>query len=185
MRTAIIIHGTGGSPEGNWFPWMREKLEAEGWKVFVPRFPEPMHQSLESWMEAFEEYRQYVDEETIFVAHSVGPAFVLSILETLEKPVRACYFASGFLEVLQLPEFDPINETITIKQFDWEKIRKNCQHFYMCHGSNDPYVPLSNAQIMADHLLVDIDVIEDGGHLNEESGYREFEFLFEKVLSLS
>lgn len=141
-----------------------------------------MYQSLESWMSAFEEYRVYIDEETIFIAHSVGPAFVLSILETLQTPVRACFFAAGFLEVLQLPEFNPINETITIKQFDWQKIRVNCAYFYMCHGSDDPYVPLHNAEIMAEHLDVEIDIIDGAGHLNDEDGYIAFPYLLEHIL---
>jgi hypothetical protein len=30
----------------------------------------------------------------------------------------------------------------------------------MCHGSNDPYVPLSNAENMAKNLAVEIDIID-------------------------
>jgi uncharacterized protein len=152
MKNAIIIHGTGGSPEGNWFPWMKEKLQKQGYTVIVPHFPAPQLQSLESWMTEFENYRQQVNEDTIFIAHSVGAAFVLSILESLENPVRACFFAAGFLEVPQSSEYDPIHPTLTIKQFDWKTIHQNCTHFYMCHGSDDPYVFLHNAHIMAEYL---------------------------------
>ena len=51
----------------------------------------------------------------------------------------------------------------------------------MCHGSDDPYVPVLNAQKMAKNLGVEIDVIEWWGHLNAESGYREFTYLYEKI----
>jgi len=181
MKTAFIIHGTGGSPEENWFPWMKQELESRWYQVFIPKFPTPHHQSLENWIQTFEDYKKYVNQETIFVAHSVWPAFVLSVLETLDTPVKACYFAAGFLELLQLPEFDPLNETITAKQFNWEKIHQNCKYFYMCHGDDDPYVPLYSAEIMAEHLEVEIDMIEAGWHLNEETGYTEFEYLLEKI----
>lgn len=112
-------------------------------------------------MEKFEEYKKYINQDTIFIGHSVGPAFILSILENIELSVEACYFASGFLELIQLPEFDLVNETITAKQFDWKKIHKNCKKFYMCHGSDDPYVPLYNAEILAENLGVKIDIIQE------------------------
>jgi len=32
----------------------------------------------------------------------------------------------------------------------------------MCHGDDDPYVPLHSAEIMAEHLEVEIDMIEAG-----------------------
>lgn len=181
MKTVFIIHGTWGSPEGNWFPWMKQKLEDLWCQIFIPEFPTPDNQSLESWLEVFEGYKKHINEETIFVAHSSWPAFVLSVLESIDTSVQACYFASGFLGLINIESFDVLNKTITHREFDWKKIQKNCNNFYMCHGLDDPYVPLHNAQLMADNLWVEIDIIKWGGHLNEESGYTSFEYLLEKI----
>jgi predicted alpha/beta hydrolase family esterase len=52
----------------------------------------------------------------------------------------------------------------------------------MCHGNDDPYVPFYNAEIMADNLWVEIDMIEAGWHLNEETGYTSFTYLRDKIL---
>lgn len=182
MKTAIIIHGTGWNPKENWFPWMKQQLEIKWYQVFVPAFPTPHNQSLETWLEVFEDYKKHVNPETIFIAHSVWPAFVLSVLEQLDTSVKACYFAAGFLELIQIPEFDLLNETITARQFNWEKIHTNCKNFYMCHGSDDPYVPLHSAEILAENLWIEIDIIEWGWHLNDESGYTSFEYLLEKIV---
>lgn len=35
----LIIHGSYGSPDGNWFPQLKENLEALGQTVFAPQFP--------------------------------------------------------------------------------------------------------------------------------------------------
>jgi predicted alpha/beta hydrolase family esterase len=181
MKTAFIIHGTWWSPEWNWFPYMKQELENKWYRVFIPVFPTPDNQSLESWLEIFEQYEKYVDEETIFIAHSVWPAFVLSVLEQIDIQVKACYFVSWFLWNINIPSFDELNDSFVNKEFNWEKINENCKYFYMCHGDDDPYVPLQNAKTMADNLWVDIDIIEWGGHLNSESGYIHFAYLLEKI----
>jgi predicted alpha/beta hydrolase family esterase len=181
MKTVFIIHGTWGSPEWNWFSWMKKKLEQEWFQVFIPVFPTPDNQSLNSWLEIFQDYKRYVDSDTIFIAHSVWPSFVCAILEKLNMSVKSCYFASWFLWNIDITSFDLLNDSFVNKDFAWGKITNNSQSFYMCHGNNDPYVPLKNAQNMADNLWVEIDMIEGGWHLNEESWYREFEYLLEKI----
>jgi hypothetical protein len=44
----FIIHGTCGEPDGNWFPWLKQKLEEQGHEVVVPDFPGIENQSLET-----------------------------------------------------------------------------------------------------------------------------------------
>jgi len=181
MKTVFIIHGTWGFPEWNWFPWMKSELEKKWYQVFIPKFPTPENQSLHSWLQVFQDYEKYLDEETIFIAHSVWPSFVCSLLEGIGQSVHACYFAAWFLWTINISSFDELNDSFVNKHFNWEKIKNNSECFYMCHGSDDPYVPLKSAQLMADNLWVKIDIIEWGGHLNEEAEYTEFKYLLEKI----
>jgi len=180
----IIIHGSFGSPEENWFPWLKTELEKLGCNVFIPKFPTPENQSLKSWLSAFEEYKQYLNEETVLVGHSLGPAFILSLLESLEKRVKAAFFVAGFLGKLENPEFDEINKSFTEKEFNWEKIKENCEQFFVFQSDNDPYVPEEKAKQLASNLRVEPILVKKAGHFNESAGYTQFPLLLEKIKTL-
>lgn len=35
----IIVHGSFGSPFGNWFPWLRKEIESRNLLCYTPDFP--------------------------------------------------------------------------------------------------------------------------------------------------
>lgn len=178
---AFIIHGSYGHPRENWFPWLKAELEKQGFEVFAPTFPTPEGQSLEAWMKVFEAFLPKVDCETVFVGHSLGPAFVLNVLERLDTPVKACFFVSGFVGTLNNPEFDELNNSFVNREFDWKKIKKNGGKFFMFHSDNDPYVPMEKALELSEKLGIEPIVVKDAGHFNEKAGYVEFPLLLEKI----
>ncbi len=178
MANIFIIHSSFGNPEENWFPWLKEELEKDGHNVFVPKFPTPENQSLNSWLGVFKKFESKVDENTILIGHSLGPAFILTLLET--KRVQACFFVSGFLGFLNNPEFDEINKTF-MKEFNWENITSNCKIFNVYHSDNDPYVPSIKAEELAKKLETEVKIIENAGHFNTSSGYDKFIKLLEDI----
>ncbi len=181
MKNVIIIHGTKGSPEINWFPWLKKELEQLDCQVFVPQFPTPENQSLENWLAFFEDYKQYLDKNAIVVGHSLGPAFLLSVIEKLDSPIKAAFFVSGFTGLIGHQEFDELNKSFTTREFDWDKIKKNCSKFFVIHSDTDPYVPLDKGKDLANKLETELIIIKNAGHLNEEFGYTKFDFLLEKI----
>lgn len=181
MANVIIVHGTKGNAEENWFPWLKQQLEKKGCNVHVPTFPTPTGQSLDHWMRVFDHYRQYLDSKTILIGHSVGPAFLLNVLETLEEPVKACFFIAGFTGLLGNDGFDDLNRTFVAKDFDWGTIKENCNKFYVLNGADDPYVPIERGVALAKRLGTEVITIDKGGHLNAESGFKTFPRLLELV----
>ncbi len=179
MTNVFIIHGAFGHPQENWFPWLKKELEKVGCKVFVPKFPTPEGQSLENWLNVFKDYEKYVDENTIFVAHSIGPSFVLHLLEKYKT--KATFLIAGFLGALGFAEVDKINSTFFEKPFDWKKIKENCKNIFVIGSDNDPYIPLEKTYELAEKLNVKPIIIHGAGHFNEKAGYTKFPFLLEKI----
>ncbi len=181
MANIFIIHGAFGNPDENWIPWLKIKLENLGNKVFVPKFPTPENQTLDNWKNVFSEYEEYLDKHSVVVAHSLGPAFLLSVLESQSKPIRAAFFVAGFISLLNNPTFDEINKTFVEKNFNWMTIKQNCGRFYLFHSDNDPYVPISEADKLSDNLGVKSVLVKNAGHFNEQAGFTKFDLLLDKI----
>jgi len=182
----IIIHGAYGNPEENWFPWLKKELEKLGIEVFVPRFPTPENQILENWQNVFKDYEQHMGEDTIVVGHSLGPAFLLDVLE--KHKAKAAFFVAGFTGLFTGkyadPAFDEINKTFTERTFDWEAIKNNCKKFFVYQSDNDPYVPPEKGEDLAKNLGVELNVVQNAGHFNKDAGYTKFEQLLKDLKPL-
>ena len=122
-----------------------------------------------------------IERDSIFVGHSLGPAFILSVLERLEHPVRASFFVSGFVGALGNQAFDNINRSFVERPFDYQKIRSNCRKFMLFHADNDPYVPVEKARELAERLGGTLEIVKGAGHFNEAAGYTKFELLLSKI----
>ena len=182
MVNVIIIHSSYGSPDENWLPWLKAELEKDGHDVYVPKFPTPEGQSLENWLKVFEKYERFLNEDAVLIGHSIGPGFILNVLENLEHPVRACFFVAGFLGRLDNPDFDGINKTFIIgREFDWKKIKQNCVEFHVYASDNDPYVPPEKGRELAGNLGVQLNVIKNAGHFNRKANYTKFELLLNDI----
>jgi hypothetical protein len=173
----FIIHGAFGSPNENWFPWLKEKLQERGHEVIVPHFPTPEGQDLGNWMYHFSKYMDLIDESTVMIGHSLGPLFILSVLERIKVKIRASYFVAGFAGALGRDQFDSINKTFFDKEFDWETIKKNCSRFVLYNSDDDPYVPIEQGKSLARRLNGEMKVIASAGHFNAERGYTYFDDL--------
>ncbi|MBD3204544.1 hypothetical protein GF327_09715 [Candidatus Woesearchaeota archaeon] len=177
----FIIHGTESSPEENWFPWLKKELEVLNYQVFVPEFPTPKDQSLKNWMEVFKNYKQFLNRDTVFIGHSLGPGFILNLLEIIDVQIKASYFVSGFTGTLGNEHFDNLNRSFTNKKFDWKKIKANCKKFFVINSDDDPYVPIKKGRELAEKLDTDLIILKNAGHINADSGFNKFVFLLDKI----
>lgn len=180
MKTAFIIHGSNGSKDAHWYPWLKKKLEESGFQVFLPQFPIHENQTLQSWLDTLKPFKGYL-ENSIIVGHSLGVPFILNILNQWDKKIQAAFLVAGFMGELEAAKHEPNIPDFAKRSFNWEKIRENCQHFYVINSDNDPYVPLEKAEELAKKLGVKVILVKWGEHFQAKSGFKTFEFLLEKI----
>lgn len=178
MRKAFIIHGSNGSKDSHWYPWLKERLEERNFQVFLPQFPIKEEQNLNNWLKTFSKFKDNLDG-SIMIGHSLGVPFILNVLSQWDYKIKAAFLVAGFVGHLDVDE--PNIDDFSEKKFDWEKIKRNCEHFYVIHSDNDPYVPLEKAEELAKKLGVKVILIKGGEHFQAQSGFKTFELLLEKI----
>lgn len=193
----VLFHGAFGSPEGNWFPQLKEKLEALGQEVVVPQFPvenwdettkagpgtAPKHQSLKIWLDVFEPiYKSFKKGEKLcFVGHSLGCVFILHAVEKFQIKLDCAIFVAPFMDMLgdKYWQFDHVNSSFYKTSWDFEILKKLIPTSYVLHSDNDPYVDRNHSIIFSRALESSIIFVKRAGHMNSEVNLNEFPLVFE------
>jgi uncharacterized protein len=174
MKRAVILHGTDGSPQANWFPWLKQKLEEQGYEVWVPELPNNHTPN----RQVYNDFLFNCDwdlSDNIIIGHSSGAVEVLNLLTDDRCPhIRLGVMAGVWAtmdgadkERMQSVGLDPeqFRDTFPPKGFDFERIRSKADRLAFLHGDNDPYCPLEQAKWLAEQLQSPLTVVSNGHHL--------------------
>lgn len=181
-KNVIIFHGTKGTPQSNWFPWLSAELLAKDYDVFMPHLPTPQNQDLETWMKISK--RLPIDENTILIGHSCGATFIPHLLSSLSSPISKAILVSPFTGTIGIDEYDQLNASFVDECFEglnFPSMPQKAKEIMLFYGDNDPYVPSDQPLELAKQLNIKPICIKNGGHLNSESGYDNFPELLEVI----
>ena len=172
----FLIHGSFGSPFVNWLPWLRGELRKRGKEVYTPDFPTGVgFQNYDNWAKLLKVYLEagLIAEGTTIFAHSIAPVFVCKFLIENKVRVRRLVFVCGFNNYFGIDkDYDAVNQSMYLDNLG--EIRKYCDETICFYTENDLYVSYGAEIEFANTVATKQIVIKDGGHLNSESGYREF-----------
>lgn len=181
MKDYFIIHGSFGSPFVNWFPWLRKEIEDKNLVVYTPDFPTGVgYQNYTNWERTLEAYVNagLINEDTVIYAHSIAPIFVCHFLVSHKIKVKRLVFVCGFNNYLGInEEYDNVNKSMYFD--DLGDVKQYSEEIICFYSKNDPYVKYEVEKEFADTIATKQVIIDDGGHLNAESGYTEFKQLLE------
>lgn len=196
--TFVIFHGAFGGPEENWFPQLKESLEGLGQQVITPQFPidnwdevtgnglkvPPKNQTLDNWMKVFSNILPEIKDEgkLVFIGHSLGPVFILHIVEKYNIKLDCAIFVIPFMSPLKRPDlwqFDLVNASFYKENFDFEKLRKLIPLSYVLYSDNDPYVDKKYSLKFAEKMGSSKIIVQRAGHMNMEVNLNEFPLVLE------
>jgi len=183
VKRAVILHGTSGSPEGNWFPWLRAELATRGYEVWTPELPgndRPNRQAYNDFLLSSD----WDFNNNLVIGHSSGAVSVLNLLMDMRCPaIDAAVMVSAWHDsnkaTLRYGGLSPeiFRNLFPESGFDFSLIKSKAGRTLFVHSDNDPYCPLDQAEWLADQLDSELVVIHDGDHLG--SKFVEFPQLLE------
>ena len=191
MKKAIIVHGWGGSPEGDWYQWLKKELEKKGFKVLIPEMPETMFPKIEAWVSKLNQAAGEADENTYFIGHSIGCQTILRYLEKLpaNKKIGGAILVAGWFSLTENTWDENYTQEIALPwletKIDFEKVKEHTDKIIVFLSDNDPYIPLSDFRIFREKLDADV-IIENGkGHFSGEDGITKYPAILNKLLQIS
>jgi uncharacterized protein len=171
MKHALILHGTDGSPDINWFPWLKAKLEAEGYEVWAPQLPACHTPNRATYAAFLLEDSEHDLTDAVVVGHSSGAVEVLNLLDDERTPhlklaVMVSAWAGGKPNGYDSNE--QFEHLFPEAGFDFARMKQKADNIVFLHSANDPYCPLEQAQYLAKELDAPITVVPSGGHLGSQ-----------------
>ena len=171
-KRIFIIHGWGGHPEDDWFPWLKRELEGKGFEVYVPQLPQPEKPEIDKWISKISEAVGSPDERTYFLGHSMG---CQAIARYLEAPpdgamVGGAVFVAGFFKGLtnigEGAEEKEVEREWLDTPIDLSKVKSHLKKSIAVFSDNDPFVPLENQEDFKEKLGSEIIAEHQMGHFS-------------------
>ncbi|KND48674.1 MAG: hypothetical protein AB200_03040 [Parcubacteria bacterium C7867-005] len=189
MKKVILVHGWDGSPQNDWFPWAAKELNKMGYDVVVPLMPNPARPEIESWLNKLSDVVGDVDEETVFIGHSIGCQAVLRFMERLEKhkKVSKIILVAPWMALDEETIKEEGEESIEISKpwietpIDFNKVKIHADKFVALFSDDDPFVPLNQKDVFDKALSAKIMVQHGMGHFTQSDNVYDLPIILDLV----
>ena len=135
MRKALVLHAWYATPTSDWYPWLKVELEKKGYEVWVPELPTmPTKLPDVETMLKFVLDKNFVDENTVVIGHSLGSVLALRLAE------RTKFKKGILLAARDYNDLTPEHQSFWQTMMNHELIKKNVTEWVCLISDNDPYV---------------------------------------------
>jgi hypothetical protein len=173
MAQVIVVHGYTASPDENWFPWIQEKARQEQVSLKVLRLDPSATPKLETWDRQMREQIDGIDENSIFIAHSLGCLAALHYLsrELKNQRIKQLVLVAGFNG--RLGRLDEVNPFIDAAEVDFDVLKRQIDERVVIYSEGDDRVLPELSLQQADSLDALVVSAEHQGHFIDSQGCTE------------
>ena len=172
MRRAVILHGTQGSPEGNWFRWLESELHERGFQTWLPQLPHADKPNLQEWIDFIDNQCPFdIDDTTMLVGHSSGAT--LALLYSIQHPVGQVIAVAPFIPLSQ--PYIATSWDANGRLFEGSNIVEAFRDYesdgaerLVLFSDDDPYIPANVPRRICELLRINPILLPGQGHFNLE-----------------
>ena len=173
-----LIHGYTASPNSNWFQDLKNSLESDFIKVSILNMPDSQDPKLNDWINYMKNHIKDINEETIFIGHSLGCVSILNFLNQFNTAkIKGVFLISGFIESSPIPE---LIEFVKPK-LNYKYLKEITKTRIAISAIDDDIIPFEYSKTMAEKIDAKFTLLEEGKHFIDRDGFTKFPFLVKEI----
>ncbi len=170
----LILHGWGGSDYPHWQSWLAGEIAKDYGTVSFPLLDNPHFPSKNRWMNQVKELLETFKPDTV-ICHSLANTLWFHLCHEGEiEPVKRLLLVAPPRLDLDLDTIRTFFPVTPPKELFAEKK-------FLVTSTTDPYLNTDEAAALQKALGIAMHVVENGGHLNEESGHGPWPWVYDWV----
>lgn len=184
MKRVFVIHGWGGSPDDDFFPWIEEQFLKRGYEIYIPQMPDTENPKINVWVKFLADLIGEPQEADILIGHSIGCQTILRYLQGLNKEkVDQVILVAAWttLKNLSSDEHWEIAKPWIETPIDFSKAKTHANSIIVIQSDDDPVVPFEENKKVFEDNDFNVIVQHNKGHFNADDGVTEMPVLLELV----
>jgi len=179
-----VIHGYTSSSQAEWFPWLKEQFKNNSVKIDIPNMPNSEDPHLEQWLKHLRKNVLDINENTIFIGHSLGCVTALRYILEKNIKIKGAMLVSGFINENPMDEQTEGLQEFVDGLLDIERIKSLIPSRIVITATDDDIVPTEATQKLAKALDANLIILSSGKHFIARDGYTDFPVLLNEIQKL-
>lgn len=180
-----VVHGYTSSSQSEWFPWLKEQVKNIQVKIDIPDMPDSKNPHLEIWLNHLRKNALDIDENTIFIGHSLGCVTALRYILEKNIKIKGAILVSGFINENPMDEQTEGLQEFVDEPLDIARIKNLIPSRIVITATDDDIVPTEATQKLAEALDSNLIILSSGKHFIARDGYTEFPVLLNEIQKLA